>query len=141
MGTLEAFPRNRIVFHWDMIADLVLADVVAEVAAAGVEENLCFVEAVVEGRCRCSLGTAVRVEERSGHSSVVRSRVKTEVEGSWVTIVEEGSRAMLVEAVERLLLCELGASRGQAFSEEHTVPAIRGCCSKCQCILPVQRDS
>jgi len=32
-----------------MIADLVLADVVAEVAGAGVEESLYFVEAVVEG--------------------------------------------------------------------------------------------
>jgi hypothetical protein len=37
--------------------------------------------------------------------------VKTEVEGSQVMVVEEGSRAMLAEAVERLLLCELGASR------------------------------
>jgi hypothetical protein len=103
-----------------MIADLVLTDVVPEAAAAGVEGSLYFAEAVVEGRCRCSLGTAVRVEERSGHSSVVRSRVKTEVggsrvklevEGSRVTVVEEGSRVMLAEAVERLLLCELGASR------------------------------
>jgi virulence-associated protein VagC len=63
----------------------------------------------VEGRRRCSLGTAVGVE-RSGHSSAVRSQVKTEVEGSRVTIVEEGSQATLVEVVERLLLCELGAS-------------------------------
>ena len=103
-----------------MTADLVLVDV--ETAAAGVEGSLYFVEAVVEGRCRCSLGTAVRVEERSGHSSVVRSlvkpemegsRVKTEVEGSRVTVVEGGSRAMLAEAVERLLLCELGSSRGR----------------------------
>jgi hypothetical protein len=123
-----------------MIADLVLADVVAEIAAAGVEGSLYFVEAVVEGRCRCSLGTAVRVEERSGHSSVVRSQVKTEVEGSRVKAEVEGSRAMLAEAVERLLLCELGASRDRLL-EEHTVPAIWGCCSKCQCILPVQRDS
>ena len=132
-----------------MIADLVLTDVVAEVAAAGVEGSLYFVEAVVEGRCRCSLGTAVRAEERSGHSSAVRSQVKTEVEGSRVkaevegsrmTIVEEGSRAMLAEAVERLLLCELGVSRNRLL-EEHTVPAIWGCCSGCQCILPVQQDS
>jgi hypothetical protein len=54
-----------------MIADLVLADVVAEAAAAGVEGSLYFVEVVVEGMCRCSLGMAVRVEERSGHSSAV----------------------------------------------------------------------
>ena len=40
MGTLEAFPPNRIVFRWDMIADLVLADVVIEVAGAGVEGSL-----------------------------------------------------------------------------------------------------
>jgi hypothetical protein len=123
-----------------MIADRVLADVVPEIAAAGVEGSLYFVEVVVEGRCRCSLGTAVRVEERSGHSSAVRSQVKTEVEGSRVKAEAEGSRAMLAEAVERLLLCELGASRGRLW-EEHTVPAIWGCCSKCQCILPVQRDS
>ena len=58
MGTLEAFPRDRIVFHWDMIADLVLAVVVVEVAGAGVEGSLYFVE-VVEGKRRCSLGTAV----------------------------------------------------------------------------------
>jgi len=99
-----------------MIADLVLTDVVPEVAvpevaAPGVEGSLYFVEAVAEGRCRCSLGMAVRVEERSGHSSAVRSQVKTEVGGSRVTAVEEGSRAMLAEAVERLLLCKLGASR------------------------------
>lgn len=93
----------------------------------------------MEGRRRYSLGTAVGVE-RSGHSSAVRSQAKTEVEGSRVTIVEEGSQATPVEVVERLLLCELGAS-GDKLWEEHTVPAIWGCCSKSQCILPVQRDS
>jgi hypothetical protein len=87
-----------------MIADLVLADVVVEVG------NLYFVEAVVEGRHRCSMETAVGVEERSGHSSAVRSQVKTEMEGSRV-IVEEGIQATLAEEVERLLPCELGASR------------------------------
>jgi hypothetical protein len=111
VGTLEAFPRDRIVFHWDMIADLVLADVVVEVAGAGVEGCLYFVEAAEEGRGRCSLGTAVGVEERSGHSSAVRSQVKTEAEGSQARIEVEGSQATLVEAVERLLLCELGPSR------------------------------
>jgi hypothetical protein len=56
------------------------------------------------------LGTAVGVEERSGHSSAVRSQVKTEAEGSQARIEVEGSQATL-EAVERLLLCELGPSR------------------------------
>lgn len=120
-----------------MIADLVLADVVAEVAAAGVEGCLYFVEAVVEGRCRCSLGMAGRVEERSGHSSAVRSRVKTEVEGSWVTIVEEGSRAMLAEAVERLLHCELGASRDTGFWKNilflPSGGAVQSVSASCQC--------
>ena len=88
-----------------MTADLVLADV----AGAEVEGYLYFVEAVVEGMCR-SMETAVGVEERSGHSSAVRSQVKTEVEGSRV-IVEEGSQATLAEEVERLLPCELRASR------------------------------
>jgi hypothetical protein len=150
VGTLEAFPRNRIVFRWDMIADLVLADVVDEAAGSGVGGSLYFVEAVVEGKHRCSLGTAVGAEERSGHSSAVRSQVKPEVEGNRVrieveesraTIVGEGSQATLVEEVERLLLCELGASRDRLWEERTVVPAIRGCCSKSQCILPVQRDS
>jgi hypothetical protein len=140
VGTSEAFPRNRIVFRWDMIAGLVLADVVVEAAGAGVGGSLYFAEAVVEGKRRYSLGTAVGVEERSGHSSAVQSQGKTEVEGSRVTIVEEGSQATLVEAAERLLLCELGTSRDR-LEGERTVPAIRGCCSKSQCILPVQRDS
>ena len=140
MGTSEASPRNKVVFHWGVIADLVLADVVVEIAGAGVEGSLYFVEAVVEGRRRCSLGTAVEMEERSGHSSAARSQVKTEVEGSRLTIVEEGSQATLVEAGEKLLLCELGASR-HMLQEEHTVPTIWGCCSTCQCTLPVQRDS
>jgi CDGSH-type Zn-finger protein len=122
------------------IADLALADVVVEIAGAGGEGNLYFVEAAVEGRRRCSGGTAVGVEERSGHSSAERNQATTEGEGSLVTVVEEGSQATLAEAAERLLLCKLGASRHRPY-EEHTVPAIGGGCSKRQCILPVQRDS
>jgi hypothetical protein len=96
---------------------------VAEVAGAVGEENVYFVEvAVVEGRRHCSLGTVVKVVERSGCSPPAGSRV---------TIVEQESQEMLAEVVGRKLFCERHATRNRLCSRR-TCPAVWGCWLTCQ---------